>query len=154
MPTPPRIRFGTDGWRGVIARDFTCDGVRLVARAVAATLGASRPEGHRTRIAVGHDTRFLSRRFAQIAAEVLTELGVETCLTASHVPTPMLACAIPTLKAQGGLMVTASHNPPSYNGLKVRTADGGCATATLTDRIEAEVRRLSVDLEGGGRSAL
>jgi len=146
MPTPPRIRFGTDGWRGVIARNFTFEGVRLVASAVAATLRASHPEGHRFLIAVGHDTRFLSRRFAQTAADVLAALGVEVRLTTSHFPTPMLACAIPALKARGGLMVTASHNPPSYNGLKVRIADGGCATTTLTDQIETEVRRLSGEL--------
>ncbi|MDE2484567.1 MAG: phosphoglucomutase/phosphomannomutase family protein [candidate division NC10 bacterium] len=153
MPTPPRIRFGTDGWRGVIARDFTFEGVQLVARAVAATFGTSHPGSHHFLLVVGHDTRFLSRRFAQTAADVLGALGVDTCLTTSHVPTPMLACAIPVLKARGGLIVTASHNPPCYNGLKVRTADGGCATVTLTDRIEAEVRRLSGDLGARPESA-
>lgn len=148
MPTPPRIRFGTDGWRGVIAGDFTFEGVQLAARAVAATLRASRAEGDRCLVAIGHDTRFLSRRFAQAAADVMGALDVDTCLTTSHVPTPILACAIPVLKAQGGLMVTASHNPPSYNGLKVRTADGGAAPVSLTDQIEAEVRRL-LDSPGG-----
>ncbi len=146
MSAPLQIRFGTDGWRGVIARDFTFEGVRLVAGAVAATLRASHPEGQRFLVAVGHDTRFLSRRFAQTAADAMAALGVDVCLTTSHVTTPMLACAIPVLKARGGLMVTASHNPPSYNGLKVRIADGGCATTTLTDQIEVEVRRLSGDL--------
>lgn len=154
MPTPPRIRFGTDGWRGVIARDFTFEGVRLVAAAMAATLRTNHPEGQRFLVAVGHDTRFLSRRFAQTAADVLVALGVDTCLTTSHFPTPMLACAIPILKARGGLMVTASHNPPCYNGLKIRTADGGCAAVTLTDQIEAEVRRLSDDPDGWARGAL
>ncbi|MDE2058625.1 MAG: phosphoglucomutase/phosphomannomutase family protein [candidate division NC10 bacterium] len=154
MPTPLQIRFGTDGWRGVIARDFTFEGVRLVAGAVAATLRTSYPEGHRFLVAVGHDTRFLSRRFAQTTADVLSALGVDAYLTPSHVPTPMLACAIPILQARGGLMVTASHNPPYYNGLKVRTADGGAATATLTDQIEAEVRRLSGDLDGWTGGAL
>jgi phosphomannomutase len=142
MPVPPQIRFGTDGWRGIIARDFTFEGVRLVAGAVAASLRTDHPEDLPFRVAVGHDTRFLSRRFAQTAADVFSSLGVDTCLTTSHVPTPILACAIPTLQARGGLMVTASHNPPSYNGLKVRIADGGAATVTLTDRIEAEVRRV------------
>lgn len=145
MLTPPRIRFGTDGWRGVIARDFTFEGVRLVASAVAATLRMGHPEGHRFVVVVGHDTRFLSRRFAQTAADALAALGVEVHLTISHVTTPMLACAIPFRNARGGLMVTASHNPPSYNGLKVRIADGGCATTTLTDQVEVEVRRLSGD---------
>src|SRR5574337_1810906 len=81
MPTPPRIRFGTDGWRGVIARDFTVEGVRLVARAVAATLRAGHTEGGRCLVAIGHDTRFLSRRFAQAAADVVSALDVDTCLT-------------------------------------------------------------------------
>src|SRR5574337_898815 len=148
MPTPPRIRFGTDGWRGVIARDFTFEGVRLVAGAVAATFRASQPVDQRFLVAVGHDTRFLSRRFAQTATDFLVALGIETCLTISHVPTPVLACAIPVLKARGGLMVTASHNPPSYNGLKVRIADGGAATTTLTDQIETEIRRLSDNHNG------
>lgn len=153
MPASPQIRFGTDGWRGVIARDFTFAGVQLVAGAVASLLRASQPDGHRCRIAVGYDTRFLSRRFAQTAADVLGALGVETCLTTSHVPTPVLACALPVLQAQGGLMVTASHNPPAYNGLKVRVADGGAATTTVTDRIEEEVRRLSGALDGGAEGS-
>uniref|UniRef100_UPI00307685AC phosphoglucomutase/phosphomannomutase family protein n=1 Tax=Candidatus Methylomirabilis sp. TaxID=2032687 RepID=UPI00307685AC len=154
MPAPPQIRFGTDGWRGVIARDFTFQGVQLVAGAVAATLRANHPEGHHLLIAVGHDTRFLSRRFAQTAANVLVALGVDTRLTTSHVPTPVLACAIPLLTARGGVMITASHNPPSYNGMKVRIADGGAATTTFTDRIEAEVCRLSDDRSGCAGGAL
>ncbi len=152
MATPLQIRFGTDGWRGVIAREFTFDGVRRVARALGAILRVAHPDHQHLLLAVGHDTRFLSRRFAQEAAEVLASDGIEIRLSTSHLPTPVLAWSVPFLAAQGGLMVTASHNPPSYNGLKVRTADGGPATATLTDQIEAEVRRIAVDaaLRGEG----
>lgn len=148
MPTPPRIRFGTDGWRGVIAREFTFEGVRLVAGALASLLRERESEGRRASVAVGYDTRFLSGRFAQTAADVFVACGVDTYLTTSHVPTPVLASAIPALKTQGGLMVTASHNPPSYNGLKVRLADGGAATPTMTSQIEAEVGRLSAVGDG------
>ncbi|HZY30303.1 MAG TPA: phosphoglucomutase/phosphomannomutase family protein [Candidatus Methylomirabilis sp.] len=145
MPAPLEIRFGTDGWRGVIARDFTFDTVRLVARAVAATFRAIHPGDQPPLLAVGHDTRFLSRRFAQVAAEALAAEGLNVCMTTSYLPTPVLAWSVPMLGAQGGLMVTASHNPPSYNGLKVRTDDGGPATPTITQQIEAEARRLSSD---------
>jgi len=143
MPARLQIRFGTDGWRAIIARDFTFDGVGLVARAIAATFRAINPDRHRPLFAVGYDTRFLSRRFALRAAEVLAAEGVDVCVTASHIPTPVLGWSVPLLGARGGLMVTASHNPPCYNGLKVRTADGGPATATLTDQIEAEAQRLA-----------
>ena len=91
MPVPPQIRFGTDGWRGVIARDFTFDAVRLVARAVAATFRAIHPGHQSPLLVVGHDTRFLSRRFAQVAAEALVAEGLNVCLTASYLPTPVLA---------------------------------------------------------------
>ncbi len=147
MPAALQIRFGTDGWRGVIARDFTFARVRMVARAIGATLRSIRPDRQRSLLAVGYDTRFLSRRFAMEAAEVLAAEGIAVCLTASYLPTPVLAWSVPFLGAQGGLMVTASHNPPSYNGLKVRTADGGPATGPLTDQIEAELRRFASDSE-------
>jgi len=145
MPVPPQIQFGTDGWRGVIARDFTFDAVRLVARAVAATFRAIHPGHESPLLLVGHDTRFLSRRFAQVAAEALVAEGLNVRLTASHVPTPVLAWSVPLLGAQGGVMITASHNPPSYNGMKVRTDDGGPATLTVTRQIETAVRRLASD---------
>ena len=145
MPAPLQIRLGTDGWRGVIARDFTFDSVRLVARAIAATVRAVYPDRQPLLLAVGHDTRFLYRRFAQEAAEALADEGIAVRVTTSHVPTPVLAWSVPLLAGQGGLIVTASHNPPSYNGLKFRTADGGPATATLTDQIESEVQRIAVD---------
>ena len=125
MPSPLELRFGTDGWRGLIARDFTFESVRLVVRAIAATFHATYPDRHPLLLAVGYDSRFLSRRFAQVAAEVLRSEGIDVRLTTSYLPTPVLACAVPLLAAQGGLMVTASHNPPGYNGLKVREADGG-----------------------------
>ncbi|MGH7410047.1 MAG: phosphoglucomutase/phosphomannomutase family protein [Candidatus Methylomirabilis sp.] len=145
MPSPLELRFGTDGWRGLIARDFTFESVRLVVRAIAATFHATYPDRHPLLLAVGYDSRFLSRRFAQVAAEVLRSEGIDVRLTTSYLPTPVLACAVPLLAAQGGLMVTASHNPPGYNGLKIREADGGPATATLTAQIEAETRRLAAD---------
>jgi len=145
MPSPLKLRFGTDGWRGLIARDFTFENLRRVVRAVAATFRATYPDRHPLLLAVGYDTRFLSRRFAEVAAEVLHSEGIDARLTTSYLPTPVLACAVPYLTAQGGLMITASHNHAGYNGLKIRIADGGPATATLTGQIEAEIRRLVTD---------
>lgn len=145
MATPPQIRFGTDGWRGVIARDFTFDGVRRVAGAIAATWRATYPDRRDLVFAVGHDTRFLSRRFALEAAQVLAAEGAQVYVTPSHLPTPVLAWSIPCLAAHGGLMITASHNPPSYNGLKVRAADGGPVGEAVTNRVEAEIQRVAGD---------
>ncbi len=142
MSAPLPLRFGTDGWRGVIARDFTFDRVRRAAQAVATALRAMCADRERLLLAVGYDTRFLSDRFAHAAAEALSAEGVDVRLTTSFLPTPVLAWSVPLLGAQGGLIITASHNPPSYNGLKVRAADGGPASSALTATIEAEVERL------------
>jgi phosphomannomutase len=153
MPAPLQIRFGTDGWRGVIARDVTFEAVRLVARAVAGTFRAIQPGPQPPLLAVGHDTRFLSRRFACAAAETLVAEGLNVCLTASHLPTPVLAWSVPLLGARGGLMITASHNPPHYNGLKVRIDDGGPAPPAMTRQIEAAACRVSAGaLEGHERT--
>ncbi len=143
MALLPPLRFGTDGWRGVIARDFTFDRVRLAARAVARALGTTRAGRERLLVAVGYDTRFLSARFAQAVADALSTEHVDVRLTTSFLPTPALAWAVTLLGAQGGIIITASHNPPSYNGLKVRAADGGPASPALTAQIEAEVERLA-----------
>ncbi|MGH2668962.1 MAG: phosphoglucomutase/phosphomannomutase family protein, partial [bacterium] len=143
MSAPRPLRFGTDGWRGVIARDFTFDRVRLAARAIAAALRAVGGGQERLLLAVGYDTRFLSDRFAHTVAEALSVEDVDVRLTTSFLPTPVLAWSVTLLGAQGGLIITASHNPPSYSGLKVRTADGGPASTALTAEIEAEAERLT-----------
>lgn len=112
------VSFGTDGWRAVIADQFTFANVRRCAQGVAryhAELGAvSGP------LVVGYDTRFLSDAFARAAAEVLAANGLSVVLADGPVPTPVVCCAIVERKAAGGVVITASHNPPEWNGFKDR----------------------------------
>src|SRR5438445_629943 len=133
------IRFGTDGWRGVIAQDFTFDNVRAVAQAVA---GLIRDEsGPSAPVPVGYDVRFLSGRFAETVAAVLEGNGVPTMLPDGPVTTPMVSCQVVASAAPLGICITASHNPPQYNGLKVKAAFGGSAPPEQTARIEALIGR-------------
>jgi alpha-D-glucose phosphate-specific phosphoglucomutase len=131
------IRFGTSGWRGVIADEITVDNVRRVAAAIATHListGAA-PKG----VFVGFDTRFHSDRFAREAGAVLAGRGVPVTLSPDPVPTPVVAHAIVSGRRAGGVNITASHNPPEYNGLKFSTADGAPARPEVTRAIEALV---------------
>jgi phosphomannomutase len=129
------IRFGTDGWRGLIADDFTFEGVRAVSQAVADLV---REEGRAgAPVPVGHDVRFLSRRFAEAAAGVLEANGVPTMLPDTPTTTPMVSCQVVAAAAPLGICITASHNPPEYNGFKVKAAFGGSAPPELTARLEA-----------------
>lgn len=136
----PQIHFGTDGWRGVIAEEFTFANVRLVARAVAGHFLRAGP--HPVRLIVGHDTRFLSREFAEAAARTLAAAGVEPTLTSGFAPTPAISYTVRAQGAAGGVVITASHNPPCYNGFKVKTAAGGSAPEEVTAAVEAEIRAL------------
>ncbi len=112
------IEFGTDGWRAVISDDFTFENLRHVAQGIAEAFGPGK------KIAVGFDTRFLSDRYAIEVARVLAANGITVYLTKSDTPTPVLAFSIPHLGADGGVMITASHNPPRYNGVKVKGPHG------------------------------
>jgi phosphomannomutase len=133
------IRFGTDGWRGVIADDFTFDNVRVVAQAIADLIreegGSSAP------VPVGHDVRFLSGRFAAAVAGVLEGNGVPTLLPETPTTTPMVSCQVVASGAPLGIAITASHNPPQWNGLKVKAAFGGSAPPEMTARLEALIGR-------------
>jgi phosphoglucomutase len=131
------IRFGTSGWRAVISDEFTFANVRRVSRAVAAAVREG--GGGERGIAVGYDTRFLSERFAAEAAAVLAEEGIPAHLATGSLPTPVLAFSILHLGLAGGINITASHNPPEYNGLKFSTAEGAPAPPEVTRRIEALV---------------
>jgi phosphoglucomutase len=129
------IRFGTSGWRGVIAEEITIDNLRRVAAAIATHLAdtGAAPKG----IVVGFDTRFLSDRFAREAATVVAARGVPVTLSPSPVPTPVIAHAIVSGRRAGGINITASHNPPEYSGLKFSTADGAPARPEVTRTIES-----------------
>ena len=133
------IRFGTDGWRGVIADDFTFDNVRLLAQAVADLVHEEGRAG--SPVPIGHDVRFLSRRFAEAVAGVLEGNGIPTILPESVTTTPMVSCQVVASAAPLGVVITASHNPPQWNGFKVKSAFGGSAPSELTERLEALIGR-------------
>jgi len=135
-----KIKFGTSGWRGVIADDFTMSRVRAVTQAIAdhiAALGL-KDKG----MVVGYDTRFLSERFAEESVKVLAANGIHTYLSNRDVPTPAISFEIIRRKAAGGINFTASHNPPQYNGLKYSPAWGGPALPETTKDIETRANAL------------
>lgn len=127
------IRFGTDGWRDIIAEDFTYENVRLVAAAHAQVL---RAVGGRT-VVVGFDTRFQGAHFARVAAEVFAKQGLDVLLASDYLPTPALSFAVVHHGAAAGVMITASHNPPLYSGYKLKGAYGGTATPVMVAEVEA-----------------
>lgn len=136
----PAIRFGTDGWRGVIADDFTFANVRAVALAIGRYVLAH--EEPRRGLVIGYDTRFLSDRFARASAEALSGLEIPVTLAAEVTPSPVLSFAVRHLKAAGGIMITASHNPYKWSGVKFKASYGGSAGAQITTRIEEELRKV------------
>ncbi len=129
------IRFGTDGWRGVIAEDFTFANVRRVARAIAQYLRAN--EDCRKGVVVGHDCRFLSERFARAAAEEVAASGIPVFLAQSFATTPAISFAVRSRGVAGGVVITASHNPAQWNGVKFKASFGGPASPEITRKIEA-----------------
>ncbi len=138
-----RIRFGTDGWRGVIAREFTFDNLSLVAQA---TMDYFMEQGLAEKgLVIGHDRRFLSRRFAERAAEVAAGNGIRVFLTDGYAPTPAVSWAVKERGAGGGIMITASHNPPEYNGFKIKEFFGGSARPSTTKVVEEIVARNQAD---------
>lgn len=135
------IKFGTDGWRGVISQDFTFDNVRRVAKAIADYYNlAARKQKIAVRIAVGFDTRFLSDKYAEAVSEVLMNNGIEVILSDRAIPTPALSFAVRRRKLTSGVMITASHNPAEYNGIKIKTASGGAAGEEITNEVEKLLR--------------
>lgn len=134
------IHFGTDGWRAIISDDFTFANVRLVAQAIADWIGESIDHTQRCMV-VGYDTRFLSDRYADEVAQVLAANGIQVYLTRQDTPTPIVSFAIRHLNADGGVMITASHNPPRYNGIKLKDASGGTASQADCKRIEQYLQR-------------
>lgn len=131
-----KIVFGTDGWRGVIARDFTFERVAIVTQAIANQVKKS---GKGRGILVGYDTRFLSREFAEDAAQVLLGNKIRVFLSESHVPTPVISFGVRNLKLDGAIMVTASHNPYLFNGIKFKGDYGGSALPSFTMAVEREL---------------
>src|SRR5882757_5750764 len=135
------IKFGTSGWRGLIAKDFTFDNVRLATQGIAEYL-TSHPAANGSRqVILGHDTRFLGKEFSLAAAEVLAASGLTPLLCNRDAPTPVIAHTIKHRKAPGGINMTASHNPAEYQGLKFSTSNGAPATPEVTQQIEAQIAK-------------
>ncbi|HKW89059.1 MAG TPA: phosphoglucomutase/phosphomannomutase family protein [Candidatus Acidoferrales bacterium] len=134
------IHFGTSGWRGIIADDFTFGGVRTAAAAIAEHVRAR--SKHPT-LLVGYDTRFFSEEFAREAADILESQGCHVLFCAGATPTPAIAFEILRRKVQGAINITASHNPAAYNGLKFSGADGGPALPEVTRDIESRVEKFA-----------
>jgi phosphomannomutase len=131
------IKFGTDGWRGIIAQDFTFDNVRLCAQGVA-NYHLEQGLGGQA-IVVGFDTRFASREFAVATAEVLAGNGFPVLLAEKTSPTPVMSFNIVSAGAAGGVMITASHNPKQWNGFKYRTYYGGSPSSSVIEGIESKI---------------
>ena len=142
------IKFGTSGWREIIARDFTFENVRVATQGIADYLNAelrkpdSAVSGRKPILILGHDARFLGREFSLAAAEVLAANGIEPLLCDRETPTPVIAHTIRHKKAIGGINMTASHNPAEYQGLKFSTYNGAPATPEVTNQIEANIVKL------------
>ena len=132
------IKFGTDGWRGIIADDFTFDNVRRVAGAIASYV--LKYEDAQRGVFVGYDTRFASPRAAQIVAEVIATAGIPVKLANDYTPTPAVSYAVKHQAAAGGVMVTSSHNPWNWNGVKFKGNFGGSATPAIMKKVEDELR--------------
>ena len=136
------IRFGTDGWRGVIADDFTFENVRKVAFAIARYV--VRAEKLERGVIVGYDNRFGSERFAQAVAETIAMAGVPVWLSTSPCPSPAVSLLVRQRGAAGGVMITASHNPYRWNGVKFKASYGSSALPAIVEQIEHELARVQV----------
>lgn len=134
------IKFGTDGWRGVIADDFTYDRLWMVACAISRYLAGRSDD--RPRLLVGYDTRFGSELFAQLCAVAADSQDIDVLITEGFVPTPSISYATVDLGADGGVMITASHNPARYNGIKFKAPYGGSASMSITAEIERFLREV------------
>ncbi|MDE2027140.1 MAG: phosphoglucomutase/phosphomannomutase family protein [Candidatus Omnitrophica bacterium] len=131
------IKFGTDGWRAVISDTFTFENVRIVAQAAADWINKNNPRFAQKSASVGYDNRFLSAEYAQAVAEVFAANGIKTWLSDTSLPTPALSFGVVGLKNVCGIMITASHNPAKFNGIKIKTAQGGAASKDITNVVES-----------------
>ncbi|MGD0974764.1 MAG: phosphoglucomutase/phosphomannomutase family protein [Candidatus Korobacteraceae bacterium] len=141
------IKFGTDGWRAIIADDFIFENVRRVSRAIANYI--HRHEDPAKGVLLAYDTRFGSRRFAEVAAEQLADAGLQVRLANDYTPTPALSYAVKQMGAAGGVMITSSHNPWSWNGVKFKASYGGSATPEIMRKIEGYLDAPATPAKGG-----
>ena len=147
MPDNNEIKFGTDGWRGIIGDNYTFKNLKILSQAVADYLGLGK------KVAVGFDTRFMSETFAKVVAEVLKNNGIIVLLSDRAIPTPTLSFTVRNKSQDLGIMITASHNPAEYNGFKIKIPSGGAAGPEITDEIEKLLYRTPVkeNRDAGGQ---
>ena len=138
-----KIKFGTDGWRAVIAEDFTFDNLGLVVEAIALYLKQN--NSSQKGIFIGYDNRFLSEDFAMHCAGVFSKNGIKTFIASESVPTPVTAFMTLQMELDGSIMITASHNPSKYNGIKFIPFYGGPAKDSITKEIEKNIKILIKD---------
>jgi phosphoglucomutase len=134
---PVQIKFGTSGWRAVMAEEFTFANVRRAVVGIARYVASQKPQGGR--VIVGRDPRFLGETFCTLAADILSAHGITPLVVAEPAPTPAFAYAVAQIEADGVINFTASHNPPEYNGIKFSTPDGCPALPEVTKKIESEI---------------
>src|SRR5580704_7649568 len=142
-----QIKFGTDGWRGIIADDFTFDNVRRVGNAIATYV--HKHEDASKGLVVGYDTRFVSKQAAEIISEVLAGAGIQVRLSDDYTPTPALSYAVKNLGTAGGVMITSSHNPFNWNGVKFKAYYGGSGTPAIMRSIEGYLDAPRLEHNGG-----
>ena len=134
-----QIKFGTSGWRAVMADEFTFANVRRAVNGIARHVASEKKNG---KIIVGRDPRFLGETLCAMASDILSSYGITPLVIAEPAPTPAISYAVIQSKADGAINFTASHNPPEYNGLKYSTSNGAPALPEVTRAIEAEIHAL------------
>jgi len=145
MSQPTGIKFGTDGWRGIIAKDFTFKNVEIISQAIGDWVNKDLKGNQQTKtVCVGFDTRFLSGGFAETVACVLAANGIKVILSDRAVPTPAVSFTVKNRGLDAGVMITASHNPPQFNGVKIKTGDGGAAPQSVTEKVEGYLNETPV----------
>src|SRR5437762_11912566 len=132
-----QIKFGTSGWRAVMAEEFTFHNVRRAVHGIARYVKSQRQQG--ARVVVGRDPRLLGETFCSIASGILSSYGITSLIITEPAPTPAISYAVIHEKADGAINFTASHNPPEYNGIKFSTPDGAPALPEVTQQIEKEI---------------
>jgi alpha-D-glucose phosphate-specific phosphoglucomutase len=142
------IKFGTDGWRAVISDTFTFNNLRLVAQAIADYVHNEGGNGRDPEVVIGFDTRFLSDRYATEVARVMAGNGIVAWLTRADAPTPAISYSVVHKHAAAGIMITASHNPPRYNGIKLKSVDGGAASPHQAGRVEHYLEEAEAEARG------
>ncbi len=142
-----QIKFGTSGWRAVMAEEFTFANVRRAVHGIARYVASQKPKG--AKVIVGRDPRFLGETFCAMASEILSSYGITPLVIAEAAPTPAISYAVIQAKADGAINFTASHNPPEYNGIKFSTPDGAPALPEATKRVEAEILAFDASGENG-----